>query len=264
MRPVNLIPPEQRRGGHAPTRTGPIAYLVVGALALALGAVTLVVLTDNKVSNRETKIAQLKQQNAAVSARADQFAPFAQFRTVEQQRTATIRSLTDSRFDWERVMRELSRIIPSDVWLTGLTGTVSADVGVEGGATVDTRGSIQGPALELAGCAVGHKGVAEFLSALRDIDGVTRVGLSDSERPGGDTGSSSSTSTSTVSGSSSGTGSSGCGGRDFISQFQIVAAFDAAPTPAIPGAAPSSSTAVPPATPTSSTAAATPTSAPTG
>ena len=29
-------------------------------------------------------------------------------------------SLADSRFDWERVMRELALILPGDVWLTSL------------------------------------------------------------------------------------------------------------------------------------------------
>ena len=27
MRPVNLIPPEERRGDQAPLRTGPLAYI---------------------------------------------------------------------------------------------------------------------------------------------------------------------------------------------------------------------------------------------
>ena len=31
---------------------------------------------------------------------------------------ATVTSLADSRFDWERVMRELSLVLPADVWLT--------------------------------------------------------------------------------------------------------------------------------------------------
>jgi Tfp pilus assembly protein PilN len=258
MRPVNLIPPEERRGEHAPIRTGPIAYLIVGALALALGAVTLLVLTNNKISEREAKVAELKQQQMSVSAQAKQLAPFAQFSTVEEQRTATIKSLADSRFDWERVMRELARVIPSDVWLTGLTGSVSGDVEIAGGTSVDLRSSINGPALELTGCAKGHTGVAEFLSALQDIDGVTRVGLSDSERPGGNTGTSSSSSTSTS--SSAGGGAGDCRSRDFISQFAIVAAFDEAPAPAIPAAAPGSAATATPATPTSSTPTATPTS----
>ena len=33
MRPVNLIPPEERRGERAPMRTGPLSYVVVAVLA---------------------------------------------------------------------------------------------------------------------------------------------------------------------------------------------------------------------------------------
>jgi Tfp pilus assembly protein PilN len=240
MRPVNLIPAEERRGEHAPIRTGPIAYLVVGALVLVLGAVTLLVLTDNKIADRKAKVATLQERDAVAQARAQQLAPFAQFSLAEEQRTATVRSLADSRFDWERVLQELARVLPADVWLTGLTGTVSSDVEIDAGASVDTRANISGPALEMAGCAKGHKGVAGLLSALKDIDGVTRVGLSASERGGSGTGTSSSTTTTDASG---GAATTSCSTRDFISEFQVVAAFDAAPTPAIPAAAPDASTA---------------------
>ena len=30
MRPVNLIPPDQRRGDSAPLRTGPLVYVLLG------------------------------------------------------------------------------------------------------------------------------------------------------------------------------------------------------------------------------------------
>ncbi len=36
MRPVNLIPPEERRDGTAKLRGGPLAYILVGALAALL------------------------------------------------------------------------------------------------------------------------------------------------------------------------------------------------------------------------------------
>jgi Tfp pilus assembly protein PilN len=242
VRPVNLIPPEERRG-RTPIRTGPIAYLLVGALALALGAVSLVVLNNNKIADHEAKIADLRQQESATKARADQLAPFARFASVEQERTATIRSLADSRFDWERVMRELARIIPDDVWLTGLSGSVggaattsssSSSSSAASGGSIDTS-SIAGPSLALSGCAAGQEAVARFLAALRDIDGVTRVGLGSSDVP--DAAASSSSSSSAAGGSAE-----DCTVRNFIAQFQIVAAFDAVPAPQIPAVTPSTST----------------------
>ena len=94
-------------------------------------------------------------------------------------------SLADSRFDWERVMRELSLVLPGDVWLVGLdaTATPSTSVGSSGGGSsgAGLRGAVQGPALELSGCAAGQESVAGFVTALKDIDGVTRVGVESSE-----------------------------------------------------------------------------------
>ena len=44
------------------------------------------------------------------------------------------------------------------------------------------RGSIQAPAISLAGCAPSQPAVARMLSRLRAVDGVTRVSLSKSEK----------------------------------------------------------------------------------
>jgi Tfp pilus assembly protein PilN len=253
VRPVNLIPPDERRD-KAPIRTGPIAYLLVGALALALGAVTLLVLTGNKISDRKAEITDLQQQEAATRAQADQLAPFANFASVEQQRTATIKSLADSRFDWERVMHELALVIPTDVWLTNLTGTVGTASGeTSESSSIDTA-SIAGPSLHLTGCASGHDAVAGFLSALRDIDGVTRVGLASSERP---TTAAAAPTADAATAAAGGGGSDDCRTRDFITKFDIVAAFDGVPTPAVPGAAPTTPAPAPATPPTEATPAST-------
>ena len=50
MRPVNLLPPELRQGAHAPMRTGPIPYILVGALVAVLVGVAVLVTTGNQIS----------------------------------------------------------------------------------------------------------------------------------------------------------------------------------------------------------------------
>ena len=226
MRPVNLIPSDERRGERTALRGGPAAYIVVGALVAALAGVTVLVFTDNQISDRKAEVARLKQQDAVAKARAERLAAYTQFGSVRDQRVATVTSLADSRFDWERVMRELSLILPDDVWLTNLTGKANPAVQIDGEANVALRQSIQGPALELVGCARGQEAVARFVSALKDIDGVTRVGVQSSQL-----GTQQSVAgTATTFGT--GTTSDSCQTRDFVAQFQIVAAFDAAPTPA--------------------------------
>jgi Tfp pilus assembly protein PilN len=222
MRPVNLVPPEERRGEHAPLRSGPLAYIVLGALVAVLGGVTLLVLTNNQISDRKAEVAQLKREDAAAEARAKKLAAYTQFRTLREQRVETVTNLANSRFDWERVMRELSLILPRNVWVFDLTGSASPESNVGGSSGSSMRGSIAGPALELEGCATGQVAVAGFVTALKDIDGVTRVGVESSELPepgsgGGNSG--------------SGVGEKGCPSVGFSTKFEIVVAFDAAPAP---------------------------------
>src|SRR2546421_6733464 len=176
MRPVNLIPPDERRGDSAPLRTGPLVYVLVGAMALLLLGIVAVALTSKTVSDREAKKASLEQELAQTKAQADSVKAFTDFGQVQESRATTVSSLAQSRFDWERVLHELSLVLPSDVTLSSLTGTVTPDVQLSssssaGGGT-DLRSGIPGPALEIAGCAPTQDAVAGFVAALEEIDGV--------------------------------------------------------------------------------------------
>ena len=234
MRPVNLIPSNERRGDSSVSRTGPIAYLLIGALVVVLGGVCALVLTGNEISDQKADLTALEAEHAEEQARAASLASYTQFRSVRETRALTVAGLADSRFDWERVMRELSLVLPPDVWLTQLTATASPEAAVEGGADVGGRDAVAGPALEIIGCAPSHQAVASFVAVARDIDGVTRVGLPSSALPG------------------AGESESSCQSRDFIAAFQMVLAFDAAP---VTGAATTAPPVVPPTTTATPTAA---------
>jgi Tfp pilus assembly protein PilN len=229
MRPVNLIPPEQRRGSQSPLRTGPLPYIVLGALVALLVGVALLVVTGNEISERNSEAVTLKREDKLAQKKAERLASYVQLSQLRQQRTETVSALADSRFDWERVMRELSRVLPSDVWLTTLNASASPEAasGSSGGESNEAsglRGAIAGPALEVGGCATGQDGVAGFVNALKEIDGVTRVGVESSALP--------SESSSAESGEGSEGGGTDCRTRKFIAEFQLVVAFDAAPVPA--------------------------------
>ena len=228
MRPVNLIPPEERRGQKAPARTGPLPYVIVAVLAAALIAVSVTVLTSNQISDRKAEKASLETQIDEAQAQAERVQSFGAFAALQQAREQTVVSLAQSRFDWERVLRELAIVIPDSVWLTSLTGSASAESGPpssSSSASPSLSEDVTGPSLDIEGCATGHEAVASFLAALRDIDGVTRVSVLKSDRPDSSGGGESTS-------SSAGGGSENCATRDFISQFEIVAAFDAAPVAA--------------------------------
>jgi Tfp pilus assembly protein PilN len=194
------------------------------------------VLTGNQIAEQKDEVVQLRREDATEAARAQRLASYSQFASLREQRVATVTSLADSRFDWERVMRELSLVLPSNVWLVGLNATASAQTGLEGGSegggssAASLRGAIPGPALELSGCASGQEAVAGFVTVLKDIDGVTRVGVQSSEL------SEQESAGAAVEAPGEGEGGGGGGGedcrtREFIAKFDLVVAFDAAPVP---------------------------------
>ena len=123
-------------------------------------------LTDNQISDSKTEKAGLEAQVAEAQAQAERLRSFADFASVQQAREQTVSSLAQSRFDWERVLRELAIVIPNDVWLTNLDATVSPDAASTGaGSSAAPRSSsgtesIAGPSLEIQGCADGHEAVA--------------------------------------------------------------------------------------------------------
>ncbi len=206
MRPINLIPEEERRSGGVATRTGPVAYLIVGALGVLLIGVVMLVLFSNQVHDREGEVARLETEKAAATAQATKLAAYTNFKQVSEDRTRTVAELADARFDWVRVIRQLSLVLPDDVFFDNL----GASAGGTGGSGSEV--GIEGPSLQLTGCAVGQAGVAGFVAALKEIDGVTRVELNHSSIAEG-----------------SGGGSNGPCSKSGMAQFDLVVAFDGAP-----------------------------------
>ena len=103
MRPVNLIPPEQRRGEGAPTRTGALAYVVVGVLALVLAGVTARSSSTRRSPTRR-RGRDARGEAAESEARAESLSSFTTFQQIHDARIATVIALATSRFDWQRVL----------------------------------------------------------------------------------------------------------------------------------------------------------------
>jgi Tfp pilus assembly protein PilN len=244
MRPVNLIPPDERRGDSAPLRTGSLIYVLLAGLGLLLLGIVVVALTSKQISDRTSEKSSLERQLASATQRANSVQAFTEFRTVQQNRAATVTSLAQSRFDWQRVLQELARVLPADVTICSLTGTVSQNVTMDSGGSsscssgssggTSLRDQVAGPVLEIDGCASSQDAVAGFVAALQDIDGVTRVGLEHS-------GASQQQSGAGLTGEPGDASLSGSNGCQKPYGFTIFAAFDAVPAPG--------TTPPPPATP---------------
>ncbi|MFN2617398.1 MAG: PilN domain-containing protein [Thermoleophilaceae bacterium] len=212
MRAVNLLP-----AGHRPRNDGESsgnATILLGALGLLLAVTLGYVLVSNQASERTSRAAELNQEAQLSEARAGSLEPYARFAELKRTREGSVTELASTRFDWERSMRELARLLPAHVYLTSLDASTSAG---QDPATSTSASASQGPAapsLKLTGCAPSQPAVAASLVRLRAIAGASDVKLSDSTK-GDDSGASSSSSSSSSAGSSSASSADGTNCPDY-------------------------------------------------
>ena len=143
MRPVNLVPQDQRRRTSS-DGGGKSAHAALGVLALLLAMVVGYVLTSNTVTERQNETEAARVEADRLEAKAAQKGNFADFASIAQTRMQSVAGVAATRFDWERFMRELARVIPADSWLqsadASTTGVAAAardrrcSTGPDGGA----------------------------------------------------------------------------------------------------------------------------------
>jgi Tfp pilus assembly protein PilN len=188
MRAVNLIPADSRgRGSSRGPATGmqiPV-YVLLGVLAAAVALVTMYVLTNNSITSRQAHLASLKTQVAQEQATANRLGEFSKFSSLASTRISTVNSIASARFDWHTAMVNLSKVVPADVTLQSIVGTVVPGASSGGsGSTSALRADIAAPAFDLTGCTANQDDVARLMSRLRLIDGVTRVSFTNSQVSG--------------------------------------------------------------------------------
>src|SRR5207302_1301314 len=97
-----------------------------------------------------------------------------------QARAQTVHELASTRFDWHAALEDLTKVVPTNTTLQSLSATVSPTTSAAGGssgAAGGIRGAINSPAFEMTGCTGNQDEVAQLMSRLRLINGVTRVTL---------------------------------------------------------------------------------------
>ena len=185
MRPINLIPTEQRRGPSrgAGARTSFSGYIVLGVLGAAVLCALAVVMTSNQINSKTEELAGIQGDSQREKQVADALRPYGQFADLQRARMAQVKSVAESRYDWERPLRQLSRAIPRNVWLLSVEAT-EKQVGEEagGGAGAIPRENPDAPSFTLAGCTYSQHAVARMMIRMRNLDDVTSVILSKSVR----------------------------------------------------------------------------------
>ena len=180
MKPVNLLPQEARRAQATGERSGS-AYVIVGVLGALLLMVMGYVLVSNQVTSKSNQAAAADAKATQLEQQAAQKDAFTDFATIKEQRLLSVSEIAESRFDWERFMRELGRIMPARSWIQTADASTVGDTTGTPDPTADPLAAAS-PTANLVGCVPGQEDTATMMVRLRQLFRVSDVELKESAR----------------------------------------------------------------------------------
>lgn len=172
MRAVNLLPRDAPVKSFAANRG--VAFGGVGGAALVIAALaTMTIGAGGAVSQKQAELDSLRAQIAAVPRPVEQDTGFdAQLAADKGARVGALSAALGGRIAWDRVLRQISLVLPEDIWLTSLSAAAPlADAAAVEGAAVAATG------VTLVGSTYSQDGVARFLSRLSVVPDLVNVRL---------------------------------------------------------------------------------------
>lgn len=190
---INLLPPELYERQRTRRRTAAVIALGVIVLAALGGFYFLQVMRENAV---QADVEAQQAENARLQGEINELQEIDQLQQEIDATRGLLTSLLSDRVLWSGVLRDVSLVIPGQVWLNGFTGEVGVPGATEATATATptttgttttttTTGQAQaGPALvgqiSFNGYAFTHPDVALWLSRLEDVRGFVNPWLQNS------------------------------------------------------------------------------------
>jgi type IV pilus assembly protein PilM len=123
---INLLPRQRRRVTVTTTRTRTAVGGAIAATALVAALLVPTLARRSDISNTKD---DLKEQEARNAALEREIASLADARAAQERLELTqaqVRAVLANDVSWARMLQELSRTIPQDVWLTAFDGSVTA------------------------------------------------------------------------------------------------------------------------------------------
>jgi Tfp pilus assembly protein PilN len=188
MRAVNLLPREVKRSRTKLSAVGQLAmlapFVVVGLIAAGF------LLASSKVNDRKATLQDARDRLAALPAPKPMIQPNSQLALQRDQRITALASALQNRLGWDRLLRDLSAVLPGDVWLTKLSAqepqvtpaSPTTTTTTTSTTTTTTTPQAATPVasaqpLDLQGYTYSQEGVARFLTRLAVIPELQQLKL---------------------------------------------------------------------------------------
>jgi len=182
MRAFNLLPMDDLRQTSTVRRASPAQLgLAVAGLVLIAAIASIFLITNAQVADKERRHNELRSQLAAKNVIAQAPEPTAGGdATLIQERDArrgALGTALGARIAWDRLLRDLSLVLPEDVWLKSLRGS-SAVATVDPAAPPPTDPSSGAKnSFDIVGYARRQEDVALLLSRMEVMPEIATVGL---------------------------------------------------------------------------------------
>ncbi|MDP8956781.1 MAG: PilN domain-containing protein [Actinomycetota bacterium] len=183
MTQVNLLPLEvqQRR------RTRRHTTMVTSAVAGVVGFLILIfILQSARLAAANRQLEEQTAANGRLQTEINGLTRFEQLKQAVTEKEGLLASVLRGEILWSGVLRDISLVIPRDMWLTSLTGqmqvsSTSSSVSAPAGAPAGEGlvGTIQ-----FQGQAFAHTTVADWLTRLESVEGWLNPWISTSSRAG--------------------------------------------------------------------------------
>ena len=174
MRSVNLLPRESETSTKRP---GLLPVLVgVGCLAaVTLAAAGMAMSASSEASEHRADL-ELTQAAIARLPVGDREPAAPELATERSSRVSALRTALATRVPVDSVLRELSYVVPEDVWLTGFTVTIPTDAAAAAPSAQDAVAST----VTVKGATYSQAAIARFVARLAALRSLSDARLTES------------------------------------------------------------------------------------
>jgi Tfp pilus assembly protein PilN len=179
MRAVNLLPKDATEGRKRP----PLPVLVgcVGTVLVTALLAVLFLSASSSVARQRSALLDAQAQFAALPAPPAPSPVDAQLPKQRQTRVAALATALGERVAWDRLLREVSQVVPSDVWLVTLKAESPTAAPVPAAGTAPSG-------FVISGCTYSQESVARFLARLDVVPDLIGMTLGSSQAGSGTAG----------------------------------------------------------------------------
>jgi Tfp pilus assembly protein PilN len=182
MRAVNLLPRQQVEQKRERSNTIPLVAGIGGAVVVLVLAAGFL-LANRSVNRQRDALSTARAVLAAtpahrVSAQTNAFR--SSILDQREQRSLALAAAIGKRVAWDRILRRMALVLPDDVWLTSVAGTVPLESTPATATATPSAFPAAPTAFTLQGTTYSQAGVARFLERLQVLPDLQNVQLQSS------------------------------------------------------------------------------------